>query len=429
MPNQEQINIRSEEVQEILSYVPNWMIRFGNALIFLIMVLLFVISYFVRYPDLVDAEVIVTTNNPPVKVMAKIAGKMDALLVDDNQEVNQNTVLAVMENSANYRDVFLLQQIMDTLKVDRENFEFPLEVLPLLELGSVASDFAIFETNYYEYLLNKRLNPFSNKLYGGKISVEENSKRLAILKAQKEINEKELALKRNDFNRSKKLYEQQLISEQAFEQKELDFLQARKTSENINASISSLNETINISRNNLSSTEIDKIQNELKLLKNAIQAYFQLKKAIQEWENQFVLKSPIEGKVSYLSFWNKTQSVGMGDVVFSVIPSNEEGYVGKIKAPMANSGKLKIGQSVNIRLHNYPDQEFGVLRGIIDNISLVPDQKGFYHIDVIFPKGLVTTYNKPIAFKYEMRGRADIITDNLRLIERFFNHVRYFLDS
>lgn len=416
-------------MQDILSYVPNWMIRFGNVLIFVIVVLLFVISYFVQYPDIVEAEVIVTTNNPPVKVIAKTAGKMDALLVEDNQQVERNTVLAVIENSADHEDVFLLRHIMDTLKVDRENFQFPLELLPFLELGDVASDFAIFETNYYEYLLNQRLNPFSNKLYGGRISIEENSKRLAILIAQKEINEKELKLKQSDFNRSKTLFEQGMISEQAYEQKELDLLQAQKTSETINSSISSLTEAISISRNNLSSTEIDKIQNELKLLKNAIQSYFQLKKAVQEWESQYVLKSPIAGKVSYLSFWNKTQSVGVGEVVFSVIPSDDRGYIGKIKAPMTNSGKLKEGQSVNIRLQNYPDQEFGVLPGVVDNISLVPDGEGYYHVDVIFPKGLVTTYNKSIDFKHEMRGQADIITDNLRLIERFFSQVRYVLNT
>jgi len=33
---------------------------------------------------------------------------------------------------------------------------------------------------------------------------------------------------------------------------------------------------------------------------------------------------------------------------------------------------------------------------------------------------LVTSYNKEIPFKQEMRGTAEIITEDLRLIERFF---------
>ena len=41
-------------------------------------------------------------------------------------------------------------------------------------------------------------------------------------------------------------------------------------------------------------------------------------------------------------------------------------------------------------------------------------------IDVSLPKKLITSYNKKIDFKQEMRGTAEIITEDLRLIERFF---------
>lgn len=43
-----------------------------------------------------------------------------------------------------------------------------------------------------------------------------------------------------------------------------------------------------------------------------------------------------------------------------------------------------------------------------------------YLIDVELPKKLITSYNKTIDFKQEMRGAAEIITEDLRLIERFF---------
>ena len=44
MPNKQEREIRSENIQEILSYVPNWMIRWGNTLfLLLIIMLLFII--------------------------------------------------------------------------------------------------------------------------------------------------------------------------------------------------------------------------------------------------------------------------------------------------------------------------------------------------------------------------------------------------
>ena len=106
--------------------------------------------------------------------------------------------------------------------------------------------------------------------------------------------------------------------------------------------------------------------------------------------------------------------------MFTIIPSENSSFIAKLKTPAQNSGKLKIGQKVNIKLENYPDTEFGVLNGTIKKISLIPDKDGLYLIDVELPKKLMTSYNKEIDFKQEMRGSAEIITENLRLIERFF---------
>lgn len=97
-----------------------------------------------------------------------------------------------------------------------------------------------------------------------------------------------------------------------------------------------------------------------------------------------------------------------------------EWLIAKLKSPAQNSGKIKTGQIVNIRLENYPDTEFGILKGIVKSISLIPDKEGLYLIDVELPQILITSYNIEIDFKQEMRGTAEIVTEDLRLIERFF---------
>jgi hypothetical protein len=79
---------------------------------------------------------------------------------------------------------------------------------------------------------------------------------------------------------------------------------------------------------------------------------------------------------------------------------------------------------VNLKLDDFPDYEFGVIRGRVDHISNISDDKGTYIVDVIIPKELKTSYNKHIEFKQEMQGSADIITEDLRLLERFFYQFR-----
>ncbi|MCB0462585.1 MAG: HlyD family secretion protein [Flavobacteriaceae bacterium] len=189
---------------------------------------------------------------------------------------------------------------------------------------------------------------------------------------------------------------------------------------NYETSISQIREAINNAQKNSKGTEINREKEEMILLKNVIQTFNQLKKNIKDWENRYVLKSNIDGKVSFLNFWNENQTVNQGDLVFTIIPSNNSSFIAKLKSPAQNSGKIKVGQTVNIKLESYPEAEFGTLQGTINSISLTPNQDGQYLIDVNLPKTLTTSYNKTLIFKQEMKGVAEIITEDLRLIERFF---------
>ena len=244
--------------------------------------------------------------------------------------------------------------------------------------------------------------------------------RLRSLQSQKEINRTELDFKEKDLERNRSLFEKGIISAQDFESKQLEYAQAERNFKNFESSMSQIREAISNAHKTSKGTEINQVKEEMALLKNVIQSFNQLKKAIKDWEYLYVLQSEIQGKVSFLNYWSVNQTVNQGDLVFTVIPSDNKSYVAKLKTPVKNSGKIKVGQSVNIKLENYPDTEFGVLNGTVKNISLIADSEGFYYIDVALPQKLITSYNKVIDFKQEMRGSAEIITEDLRLIERFF---------
>jgi len=418
------IQIRSEEVQEILSFVPNWMIRWGMTLVFFIILILLFISWFVKYPDVITAEVVVTTKIPPEKIFSKTTGQIETILVENSGKVSKNTIIGVIENSANYKDVLLLKSILDTITINKNNFVFPMDELPFLLLGDITPNFSNFENNYSDYILNKKLKPYSSEFLANNLTLSEIRNRLDILRSQKDLNESELEFKQKDLNRSKILFEKGVISARDYESKQLEFTQYKRALKNMNASISQLKEAIGNSKNTIKSSEIRKTQDETRLLKKVIQSLYQLKKSVKDWEQLYALKSSISGKVSYLSFWNENQTVNIGDLVFTIIPSENSDYIGKIKAPVQNSGKIKVGQSVNVRLSNYPDTEFGTLTGLVENISLFPDKEGYYLIDVSLDKELITSYNKKIEFQHEMSGSAEIITEDLRLIERFFYQMK-----
>ncbi len=425
MPNEPQI--RSEEVQEILSYVPNWMIRWGNTLLLLLLLMVLFISWFVKYPDVIATEVMITTTIPPEKVYAKTNGQIEILLKNDGDVIQRDETIAILENSARYKDVFLLKSILDTLVVDVNDFSFPINSIPPLVLGDVTTSYANFENNYSEYYLNIKLNPYKNTSFAKRFSIVEAKGRFQVLKSQKELNFRELKFKRKDVARQKKLFEKGVISAKEFEQKQIEILQAEKAFQSLESSISQARELINTSQKDLTGSSIEKTLNDTRLLKKTVQSYYQLKKAIKDWEKQFVLKSSIDGKVSFLSFWSENQTVKNGNLVFTIIPANNSSYIGKINAPAANSGKIKMNQRVQIKLANFPSDEFGEVNGSVKTISIVPDENGNYLINVALPEKLITTYGKTIQFKHEMKGTAEIITEDLRLIERFFYQLKNIL--
>jgi len=416
--NEDTFELRSEEVQDILTKVPHWMIRWGTVLIFAIIIMLFFVSWFVKYPDVVKTEIVITTNIPPEKIVSKSSGRIEAILVKNKMVVAKNSILAIIENTANYKDVFLLKKIVDGYDINNSKKEFPFELLQNKQLGEIESAFAVFQKDYQAQELNKDLHPFqveSRAQQSEKIQITE---RIEILQQQKTINERELELQRNEVARFETLFNKGIISAQEMEAKKLSFLQAQKNYRGLLSSISQLRSSLIDNTKSSQNSQINSTREEVNLGRNVSQSFYQLKKVIRDWELAYALKSSISGKVTFLQVWNENQTINVGDNVFSIIPDAKNSFIGKVKAPALNSGKIKVGQRVNIRLANYPDREFGVLKGEIKNISLVPDKDGNLLIDVALPNGLKTSYDKKITFQQEMKGNAEIVTEDLRLIER-----------
>lgn len=422
MPKEIEIELRSEEVQEILTRMPHWMIRWGSVVVLLILLSLFFVSWLVKYPDVITTQIIITTNIPPEKLVAKVPGKIESILVIDKATILKNTPLAVIENSANYKDVFLLKSIADTIDIDKN--KFPFEKLKSAQLGEIESFFAVFQKESIADDLNAKLQPYQVEGSAQSYEAIQLKERLSLLESQKSNNQSELVLQKSDLDRYDVLFKKGIIAAQELEKHKLTYLQVERNYKSLLSTISTLKSSLNELNKNSKTTKINESKENVNLERNVIQSFYQLKKAIKDWELNYVLRSSIDGKVSFLQLWAENQTVNAGDNVFAVIPTNESGYIGKVKAPAQNSGKIKVSQTVNIRLANYPDREFGIIKGTIKAISLTPDKDGNLLINVSLPNGLETSYKKQILFQQEMSGTADIVTEDLRLIERLLYQFR-----
>jgi HlyD family secretion protein len=134
----------------------------------------------------------------------------------------------------------------------------------------------------------------------------------------------------------------------------------------------------------------------------------------------------VVGRLTFSRIWSLHQNVIVGELVVTVVPSAQGKIIGILKLPVAGSGKVKPDQKVNVKFANYPFMEFGMVIGRIEKISLVPDEKN-YLAEIAFPDGLVSNYGIKLPLLTEMTGSAEIITEDMRLIQRFFNPIKSLL--
>lgn len=417
-------HIRNEEIQDILTKTPNWMLVWGNTIVLGLLLMFFIFSWFIKYPDIVAAEAIITSQTPPQRVYANVSGRIDTILVKDSEKVKTGQILGMVENTAALKDFLKLKAITDTLRIHEDSFNFPIDKIPPLYLGEISSAYAIFEKDYINYSLNKTLDPFSNQIETNRLSENELQMRLKSLRTQKLIEEKRFVLSKNEFERNKQLYDKGVISLNEFESKKLQFLEEEKQMNNLDITFSQLQQSINEARKNSKETTINYQSENTRLFKNVILSYAQLEEAIKAWELKYLLISNLAGKVSFINILTQHQNVTQGDLLFTIVPTIENKFIAKIKAPIQNSGKIKIGQTVNIKLFNFPETEYGMLSGKVKSMSALPNDEGFYLVLVPLDSPLTTSYNIEIPFKNEMTGTAEIVTEDLRLLERFFYELR-----
>lgn len=336
------LDLRSEEVQEILSNPPVWIVRWGITLIFMFVCIILCLSFIIKYPDFITAKILVTTRQPTEQVVSRYSGQLEKVFIKNRDTVNIGQRLAIIKNTANFDDVFKLKNIIDTLHINTKSFKFPFDKTAYLILGEINTAYIGFEKSYTDYFLLKDLDPYTNQLGGNQVSLQELKNRLRNQVTQKELLEQEFKLKQKDLERDKTLFDKGVISQRDFELKQLDFIQMQKSISTMAITISQMTEAISSANQTLKSTHINEQEDNTRFLKNLSQSYDLLKEAIRNWEYNYVLTSSINGVISFQDYWGVNQFVQSGSIVFSILPTDTADLVGKLVIPAQNAGKVTI---------------------------------------------------------------------------------------
>jgi hypothetical protein len=417
---------KSEEVQAIIDRMPVYWTKWFALIVFSLIVVLGILSFIIKYPDSVSGQISITAQKAPVRLVANSSGRV-VLLKDNKSMIAKNEIIAYIQNGAKYKDILKLDAAIKKYQINNaESFNLN-ETLILGEVGAVFNNFFL---NHSQYLRIKSSPIYSNMKISLKKKINSDKALLENLKKELILQSEILGNTKISLHKDSLLLDMKGISEQEYNTNLNSYLRLKES--RLSKESNLLQRKSELNRNSL---ELDKIElEESEAIESALNklnaSYNELLNKINSWKEHYLYFSPIAGKLEYLGFWRNNSFLKSGEEIFSIIP-DKNAVVGEVIVPSFGIGKVEIGQHANIKLNNYPYDEYGLIKGEVESISQLSNKletpNGIidaYLVTIAFPNGTTTNFGKTLKLNFETKGQIEIITKAKRLVQRLFDNLK-----
>lgn len=407
-------DVHSEDLQEIISKPPSWLLKRGITFIVLTVFMILGLSFFIRYPEVVTVSMKFNTSNSPKVLTSKISGNLVKMLVNDGVLVDENTDIAYLESVADHSQVLSLLDKMKKVRggtfglTDLKDIVAPTE----LELGELQNSYQNFYLAYLSYVATNKEGIYHKRksfIINEVKYINEQSQRIH---QGFDLQKRELALAEEEYAKYQILADKKVISQLELQQKEALLLAKRQ-------SIPLTENTIISNQSNLLSKdkELSEINNQMfEEEKKFFQSLNTFISDAENWKKQYVISSTSRGTLQYGDFLQENQLVKVGEELFYVNANNND-YYGEILIPQGLSSKVKMGQDVLIKVQSYSFQEYGYLRGKIQYISDIPIKDSVFFSKVVLVR---SEQDSVIKLKPGILADADIITEDQSIFKRIW---------
>ncbi|MDQ1087441.1 HlyD family secretion protein [Siphonobacter sp. SORGH_AS_1065] len=416
--------IQSEMIRDYLEEIPHWTLRWGIAMLAVILLAVGWLGWFIHYPSIVRADFTLTSTNSPKAIIPKIEGRLEKLFVKENQFVKADQVLAYLESTAKHAEVLRLERQLNQLqKLVEQNDYVRINLFPVSNfehLGEVQNLYQTFQQSYVHivalfsngYYLNRKNNILKN--------IQGSQHLNQHLQDQYKIYARDAELAEKEFQINEKLFSDQVIAPLDLNHEESKALSKKIPLKNIESSMVNNALQINSSQRELLEWE----QTVIEQKENFKQALLSLQSNIETWKNRYLLVAPTSGYVYFPAILQEKQVI-KASVELMYIGKDNYSFMGEVRIPQDNFGKVQVRQKVLIKFQGYPFEEFGSVPGVVSTIANLPSSDNQYFIAVVtLPQGLRTDQQKNLSYKIGMKASAEIITEDLRLLERLFYQFR-----
>ena len=418
----------SDEVQEIMGRKPAWILRWGITVLLAIAAGIVLGCYFIKYPQTVSAEITLTSDYPPSDLAARVTGILDSVCVSNGDKVAPGQLLALVASAARYEDVILVEGMLKAdaghSLIDGKEDSRALEALRLGDLQRDWIEYLRACSDYGDYLRIDQIGRKKSLLASQIASAREYYGKL---EGQRGMIEEELVYEQKSLRRDSLLFQKKVMAEAEYENTLKTYISKKNSLAGFDASMANAQLSRLQLEQQVLELETQRTVDVAEYERRINQAKESLLGQIALWKEQYAIIAPYGGVVSLQNVWGRGQRVNPGDLIASVAIDGGMKVMGRLKVPSSGFGKVMVGQTVNIKLNGFPYLEFGILKGVVASISSVPEDTQYglaYTVDVALPRGLESSYRKDLPFVQNMDGTAEIITEDMRLIERFIQPIR-----
>ena len=411
---------RSEEVQDIIERMPTRWCAWVALIVSMLMSMLIGLSFLISYPDTVDGEVSITGANAPLRLVSRSNGRLH-LLKEPNQTISQNATIAYIESGASYNDVQLLKAYLE-----RSPKTLPSN-LKLGELGGSYNSYLIAVEHWERLMKSDRYKTMRKSI---EAQIGSNKEVVQQLSNSLGFKEKVLYNLQKAMERDSILASKKVVSKSELEQTQNSLLTQAEAEASLRSSQLMKQAEIKTSQIEIARSHIEEDEQleaayiDMMAKRNLLQTELRL------WEEKYVIKAPTNGKLDYLGFWRENLMIKEGVELFTILPQHGE-IMGEAYIPAIGAGKVKVGQLVNVKLNDYPYDEFGLLCGKVVSISPLINKVQMnnavvetYLVRIALPQGATTNFDHKLSLNFESKGTAEIVTKPKRLIERLFDNLK-----
>lgn len=400
---------------EIYGPLPKW-ISVNVFLSFFLFFLLVVSSiFFIKIPDSIHGSAHILKKDNTITLLSNAKGRLK-YLIENDQNVENNQIIAYIHSSVEISEIESLELSLIHLEKELNN-GVPIKLInhSVPEFNYLISD---LNKLILEFNSNLELNHSKSRINMLKNQIANNDDLMIVLNERKFNLLSELSLQKELYLVDSTLRIHEVIADIDFIKSKINLLQKQRIIFEIDESIFRL-QSLNLSNQSaIDEINLNELINKYKIDGLIMTGINSLRNLIKDWYEKNSIVSSKFGFCSLLKF--NESNVNIGDKV-AVIVTGEETYFVAVNVPISGSGKVKLGQDVIIKLHNYPSIQYGQLRGKVENISMGVED-GFFLVSVELNNGLYSSNNILLDYNDGLIGIAEIFAENVSLFQKFVSN-------